>query len=356
MKALVVGGTGPTGPYIVEGLCKKGYDVAVLHRGLHEVEYSQPVEHIHVDPFSPEAMEKLGSRKFDVVVSMYGRLRQIADGMKGRTPRFLCVTGTPAYLGSMKPADNPEGLLMPIPEDAPLINDPEIFKVGYLIVLSEQEVMRVHQEGGFSATIFRYPMIYGPRQLPPKEWSIIKRILDKRMKLILPDNGLVLRSRAYAENAAHALLLALDHPRSGGQIYNVAEERTLTLREWVETIADEMGHKFEYISLPWALAKPCHMWATSGSHMVLDNTKIKNELRYRDVVPAKAGLQRTVQWFLEHRPEPGGEIEQQLQDPFSYDIEDRIIQEWTNACDKIREIPFVRGAFKYSYADPRVSG
>ena len=44
-------------PYIVEGLCKKGYDVAVLHRGLHEVEYSQPVEHIHVDPFSPEAVE-----------------------------------------------------------------------------------------------------------------------------------------------------------------------------------------------------------------------------------------------------------------------------------------------------------
>ena len=95
MNALVIGGTGPTGPYIVEGLCKKGYDVGVLHRGLHEVEYSQPVEHIHVDPFSPEAVESLGSRKFDVVVSMYGRLRQIAEGMKGRTPRFLGVTWVP---------------------------------------------------------------------------------------------------------------------------------------------------------------------------------------------------------------------------------------------------------------------
>jgi len=172
-------------------------------------------------------MEHLGSRKFDVVVSMYGRLRQIAEGMKGRTPRFLGVTGTPAYLGSTNAADNSEGLLMPVPENAPLINDPKIFKVGYLVAVSEQAVMRIHREGGYSATIFRYPMIYGPRQLPPKEWSIIKRILDKRTKLILPDNGLVLRSRAYAENAAHALLLAIDHPESGGQIYNVAEERTL---------------------------------------------------------------------------------------------------------------------------------
>ena len=119
MKALVIGGTGPTGPYVVEGLLKKGYDVAILHRGLHEVEYSQQIEHIHIDPFSPDVMENLGSRKFDVVVSMYGRLRQIAEGMKGRTVRFLGVTG-PAYLGSVNPSDNPEGLLMPVPEDAPV--------------------------------------------------------------------------------------------------------------------------------------------------------------------------------------------------------------------------------------------
>ena len=349
---MVIGGTGPTGPYVVEGLLKRGYNVAILHRGLHEVEYSQQIEHIHADPFSPDALGNLGSRKFDVVVSMYGRLRQIAEGMKGRTVRFLGVTG-PAYLGSVNPSDNPEGLLMPVPENAPVINDPKIFKIGYLIVLSEQEVMRVHREGGYSATLFRYPMIYGPRQLPPKEWSIIRRILDKRSKLILPNHGLVLRSRAFAENAAHALLLAIDHPESGGQIYNVAEERTLSLREWVEVIADEMGHKFEYVDMPWAYAKPSHMWATSEHHVVLDNTKIKKELSYQDVVPAKEGLKRTVQWFLEHRPEPGGEIEQQLRDPFKYDVEDKIIQEFEKAGNKIHEIPFDLEAKKYGYADPQ---
>ena len=352
MKALVIGGTGPTGPYVVEGLLKKGYDVAILHRGFHEVEYSQPVEHIHIDPFAPDAMENLGSRKFDLVVSMYGRLRQIAVGMKGRTPRFLGVTG-PAYLGSNNPADNPDGLLMPIPENAPVINDPNIFKIGYLIVASEQEVMRLHQLGEYSATLFRYPMIYGPRQLPPKEWSIIRRILDKRDKLLIPDGGLVMRSRAYAENAAHALLLAIDYPESGGQIYNVAEERTLTLREWVETIANEMGHKFEFVDLPWALAKPCHMWATSERHVVLDNTKIKKELGYRDVVSAKEGLKRTVHWFLQHPPESGGEIEQQLRDPFRYDIEDKIIQECEKAYTSIQSVSFIIEEKKYGYADPR---
>ena len=37
MKALVVGGTGPTGPFIVNGLLERGYEVAIFHRGTHEV-------------------------------------------------------------------------------------------------------------------------------------------------------------------------------------------------------------------------------------------------------------------------------------------------------------------------------
>ncbi|MFT5444104.1 MAG: nucleoside-diphosphate-sugar epimerase, partial [Myxococcota bacterium] len=36
MKALVIGGTGPTGHFIVNGLLDRGYHVAMLHRGEHE--------------------------------------------------------------------------------------------------------------------------------------------------------------------------------------------------------------------------------------------------------------------------------------------------------------------------------
>ena len=51
MKALVVGGTGPTGPYIVNGLLERGYEVAIFHRGTHEIPEIPPeVEHIHGDP------------------------------------------------------------------------------------------------------------------------------------------------------------------------------------------------------------------------------------------------------------------------------------------------------------------
>ena len=56
MRALVVGGTGPTGPFVVNGLRDRGYDVAILHTGNHEVETIPPeVEHIHTDPFDEDA-------------------------------------------------------------------------------------------------------------------------------------------------------------------------------------------------------------------------------------------------------------------------------------------------------------
>ena len=50
-RALVVGGTGPTGISIVHGLVGRGYDVTILHRGTHEREETPAVvEHLHAGP------------------------------------------------------------------------------------------------------------------------------------------------------------------------------------------------------------------------------------------------------------------------------------------------------------------
>ena len=96
MKALVIGGTGPTGPFVVEGLINRHYEVATFHRGTHEVELPESVEHIHGDPHFIETLEKgLGTRTFDLVVSMYGWLRYTAQVMKDRTSRFIAVGGLP---------------------------------------------------------------------------------------------------------------------------------------------------------------------------------------------------------------------------------------------------------------------
>ena len=53
MKALVIGGTGSTGPYIIDGLLNRGYEVTMLHRGVHEIELPEEVEHLRRFASSP---------------------------------------------------------------------------------------------------------------------------------------------------------------------------------------------------------------------------------------------------------------------------------------------------------------
>ena len=80
MRALVIGGTGPTGHYMVNGLLDRGYQVAMLHSGKLEIpEIPDGVEHLHTDAYNRVALEEtLAGREFELTVANYGRLRAIA--------------------------------------------------------------------------------------------------------------------------------------------------------------------------------------------------------------------------------------------------------------------------------------
>ncbi len=86
MKALIVGGTGPSGPFLANGLIERGYKVTIFHRGTHEIlEIVPEVAHIHGDPHFRETIEAaLGDRTFDVVIATYGRIRFVAAARPAR--------------------------------------------------------------------------------------------------------------------------------------------------------------------------------------------------------------------------------------------------------------------------------
>ena len=41
--ALIIGGSGPTGPHIVDGMRQRGFRVSVLSRGVHSYPFPQDV-------------------------------------------------------------------------------------------------------------------------------------------------------------------------------------------------------------------------------------------------------------------------------------------------------------------------
>jgi len=339
-RALVVGGTGPSGPYLLQGLLDRGFDVAMFHTGRHELAELPPVEHVHGDPFSPEGIaDALAGRAFDVVIATYGRVRAIAAEVAGRTGQFVSVSGTPVYRGFVTPAAlSPPGLPVGVTEDAPLVPPEGIEGEVYgsaSIRRTEDAVFDLHRRGAFSATVFRYPSIYGPRNPHHWEWPAIRRILDGRSFLVVPDGGLAVHSRLSAWNAAQAVLLAVDHPaEAAGEAFNCADDEQFSLRQWLELTMEHAGGRLELVSVPGDLPSPG--WTTvvfhySGSkHVIVDTSKIRARLGYRDAVPAREGLARTVEWILANREQAGSWA---VLDPFDYAEEDRFVAVWREALD-----------------------
>jgi hypothetical protein len=109
----------------------------------------------------------------------------------------------------------------------------------------------------------------------------------------------------------------------------------------VEIVRDSLGAKLEILALPAELAvsaRPLLMqpWTT---HRVMDLSKLRAELGYRDVVPAREALAKTARWLDSHPLERGGAEEKILQDPFDYSAEDELAARWGRALESLRAQP-----------------
>ncbi|MBI2766928.1 MAG: hypothetical protein HYX53_13585 [Chloroflexi bacterium] len=197
------------------------------------------------------------------------------------------------------------------------------------------------------------PGIYGPRQVAPSEWSVIRRVLDGRAGMILPDGGLVAYSRMGTRNAAHAVLLAVDRPAvAAGRIYNCADGEQLTLRQWMETIAGIMGARLECWSLPRELATAAAAIARAPGHVLVDTSRVRIELGYRDVLPVHEGLRETIAWYLAN-PVTRDDYPW-LSDTFDYAAEDALVAAYGAAVAALSPPTEAVPPFVHPYAHPRL--
>lgn len=341
---LVIGGTGPTGIHIVNGLVERGHRVTILHRGTHErAETPAEVAHLHADPYDADALAAVfDGQHFDVIVAMYGRLRRIAELAVGHCERFVSVGGVPAIRGWMNPwLFDPAGLPVPVDEQAAIVGGEDEDSKGYRVATTEQAVLHHHP----TAAHFRYPYAYGPYQVVPREWSVVRRILDGRRRMVIPDDGLTLHHHGYTENLAHAVLLGIDRPDdAAGHIFNCADEEALTIRQWIEICATALGHDLELVSMPSDLAAPARplLAQPATTHRVLDISLLRSRLGYRDVVPAREAVARTACWLSQHPLAPGAPEEHVLTDPFDYAAEDALMDAWATALAAFPSIEFAK--------------
>lgn len=330
-SAIVVGGTGPSGVPLVENLLVAGFAVTVFHSGRHEVEFSTPVEHIHADARADDAInEAVAGRHWDVAICTSGRLRALALAFAGKVQRLVGITGQPVYAGTMAPT--PLGMPpLPIPEFAARQRDATNYTGK--VAEGEDQLFEQHGRGDFEAVIVRYPGVYGPRGPLSHEWAIVKRVLAARNRMAMPHGGLTYFQRGYVDNLARLVFLAATRPEASGQAFNSGDERVLSARAVAEAICDELAAKMEFIGVPAELCRGSYPLAEK-SGLILDMSKPRTLLGYRDVVDVETATRRTARWLADN---PGFETEvaPNFGGTLDFTAEDALLDRWLDAYNQV---------------------
>ena len=179
-------------------------------------------------------------------------------------------------------------------------------------------------EPDLPGTILRLPMVYGPRDNQHRLFGYLKRMDDRRPAILLAEGVAAWRwSRGYVENVAAAIALAVVDERAAGRIYNVAEPEALSMADWIRALGQTAGWRGAVIILPKDRL-PSHLtWDIDTTQdIVVDTSRIREELGYVETATPERALQETVAWEQDHPPERIDASQ------FNYAQEDRILREW----------------------------
>ncbi len=322
MKVLIIGGTRFIGRHLVPRLLSAGHQVYLFNRGTRSL--SDELEGVNVlvgDRHQPgQLAEKLSGMEFDAAIDMMAYnaadIRTSVEALRGKVGHFLFISTRSVYKEKL--------VLAPIRETDLLEDDPSM-AYGYNKVKAEEALMEAYQSIGFPATVLRLPAVYGPYDYQAREWYFIKRFLDGRQQMLLPDFGWGVNQREYAGNVAEQLAFLLTEPASIGQIYNSGHRHFQNFRDLIHLAEELFGRKMSLFGLP----KEDILWkvplAESGLY-VLSTGKLE-ALGYRERYDLRAALQETINYFVANPITEDWVFEtRQSKQLFDYRTEDELIE------------------------------
>jgi nucleoside-diphosphate-sugar epimerase len=271
-----------------------------------------------------------------IVLDMIPRNEQdawtVVSMFKGIARRVVALSSQDVYRAYGRLIGIEPGAVEPIPltEDAPLrtmlypywkrSNRPHDPPNHYEKILAELIYM---SDSELPGTVLRLPMVYGPGDRQHRLFEYLKR-MDDNCPAILLEQGMAnwRWTRGYVENIAAAVVLAVTDERATGQIYNVGEVEVLSEAEWVRAIGIAAGWSGKVVIVPKDRV-PGHLVPdiNTAQHLVVDTTRIREELGYTEPVFRDEALQRAVAWERAHPPK---EVDLKA---FNYAAEDALLAE-----------------------------
>jgi nucleoside-diphosphate-sugar epimerase len=310
VRILVLGGTRFIGRALVMELLGCGHEVAVVHRGEHEGELPAEVVHIHVERSQlPDRRGALASFAPDAAVDLSAMTAADAEALVVALEPSVPLVAASSCDVYRAFASLHEGVVtdaVPLREDAPLRAGPPPDRVvlpgwSYEAAAYEKlDVERIYLERG--ATICRLPVVYGAHDYKRREEFVLARVRAGRQRIPVGAGNLLL-SRGYAPEIARALRLAAERAAGSGEIFNLAEPETATVRLWMQEILAAAGHEAELVEVPEErLPDDLGFTVEIPQPLLIDSSKAANELNWIHD-PWRECVARSVKWHLANPPD-----------------------------------------------------
>lgn len=309
----MLGGTRFIGHAAARLAASRGHDVTVLHRGKHPCEIAD-ARPIAVDRSDPSALcETLARLAPDVLVDTRAMTQIDAEvtalALKVLSIRAVVLSSVDVYaqFGRMNglPAPEPEAL---VTERSPLTIPFPFRSLGahdggpdYDKKEVESVVHAATLEGGApGAIVLRLPAVYGPRDYRRRFGALVDAFDAGETTLPCTGGASWRPAHAHVADVAHAIVLAAEQVTSGFEVFHVAEAETPTMRERAEAFARAVG-----VRLTWTeTASLPERFASLGklpNDLVLDTSRIRSRLGFREVTTEEERLSSTIDWLRASR-------------------------------------------------------
>ncbi|HEX8891347.1 MAG TPA: NAD-dependent epimerase/dehydratase family protein [Pyrinomonadaceae bacterium] len=339
MRILTIGGTRFMGPHVVRHLVSAGHEVTLFHRGETKIDLAG-INQFYGDRHDLSSFAaEFNALAPDVVLDMIPYTEEDARDLmrvfKGIARRLVAISSADVYRAYGRLLRLETGTPDPVPlnEDAPLresrypyrarAKDADDFAYNYEKILVEQVVMSEPEH--LPGTILRLPAVYGPNDAQHRLFGYLKRMDDLRPAILLEEAQSRWRwSRAFVENVADAITLAVTDERAAGRIYNVGEPEAITESDWVHAIGHAAGWDGTIV-IAHKDQLPAHLLGNVDydHQLVVDTTRIRTELGYSERISQQEALHETIDWERNHPPSEIPPLQSE------YDAEDEALAKLT---------------------------
>lgn len=294
-------------------LLEEGHQVTVLNRGVTPHDLPDAVHVLRADRTNPQQMQRtLLAKSFDAVVDFVmhqkAEAEMIVRLLQDQTDHYVFISTGQVYLvreGIERPYIEEEyaGRVQPPPKPNTFAHTEWLY--GIHKRECEDTFREAYEDHGFPYTTLRLPMVNSKRDPFKRLYHYYLRLKDGGALLIPETPNYPLR-HVYAGDVVTALMTVLHTPESIGRAYNISQDETLSIDEFLQLLAGIIGTEADIVRAKRSLLEAdgflpdCSPFSERWMSE-LDNERSKEELAMR-YTPLEEYLSELVAYYREHKP------------------------------------------------------